>query len=669
MKSKNNTTEELSVEKIVEEQSEKIDVDQLAKKYDTSARFRHVKGKIGITITMLAIMMSVFHLLTAGVITMNVMQHRAIHLTFAIILVFLLYPAFKKSNKERPSIIDYGLAILGAISVGYLGFMYEEIARRGLNVTTLDLIMGAITIVLLLEAARRSIGKQLPILAVIFLAYAYLGPYLPGILGHRGFSSTILIERMYLGNEGIFGIALGVSATYVFLFILFGAFLNGTGMSSLFTSAAVGIAGHRPGGPAKVSILASASLGMINGSAVANVATTGVFTIPLMNKVGYKKRFASAVEAVASTGGQITPPIMGTAAFVMAEFLGIPYTHVMIAAIIPAVLYFTALWFMVHFEAKKSGLVGIPRDQLPNVKALMKERGHLLLPIFLLLLLMFNGFTPIFAAFWSIVATYLVSMLRKETRMDIKTLLRTLEEGAKGAVFITMATAVVGIIIGVVSLTGIGLQLANIILSVSQGLMFPTLLLTMVACIVLGMGLPTTACYIVAVIVAAPALINLGVEPIVAHLFVLYFACLSNITPPVALASYTAAGVSGSNPTKVSWIAVRLGLAGFLVPFMFVYSPSLLIQGSSYIEIGLSIVSAILGVYLLGAAVIGYWIEKLKIYERVLLFSGSMLLMVGGLFTDLAGIILMAVILTLQLRRSKSSVGLDKNSLNLSRAK
>lgn len=637
------------------EKTKSIDVDELAKKYDTSSRFRVMKGKVGLGVAVIAVAMSIFHMLTAGVFTMNVMQHRAIHLTFAIILVFLLYPSFKKSNSDRPTSFDYLLCLLGAVGTGYLAFMYEDIVRRGLNVTTLDITMGIITIVLLLEAARRSIGKQLPILAIIFLIYAYLGPYLPGPLAHRGFSFTTLVERMYLGNEGIFGIALGVSATYVFLFILFGAFLNGTGMSGLFTSIAIALAGHRPGGPAKVSILASASLGMINGSAVANVATTGVFSIPLMHKVGYRKRFAAGVEAVASTGGQITPPIMGTAAFIMAEFLGIPYTTVMLAAVIPAALYFTALWFMVHFEAKKTGLAGIPKEELPDIKLLLKQRGHLLLPIILLMAMMFMGYTPIYAAFFSIIATYFISLLRKETRMDLKTLWKTLEEGAKGAAFITMATGVVGIIIGIVSLTGIGLQLANVILSVAQGYLFPTLLLTMVACIILGMGLPTTACYIVAVIVAAPALVKLGVEPIVAHLFVLYFACLSNITPPVALASYTAAGVSGSNPSQVSWIAVRLGIAGFLVPFMFAFSPSLLLQDDNYVQVALSVGTALLGVYALGASVIGYWRVELNMAERVVLFAVALLLMAGGWVTDLVGIGMMGLVWLLQVKRVQAA--------------
>lgn len=507
--------------------------------------------------------------------------------------------------------------------------------------------MGSITILLLFEAARRSIGYQLPILSFLFLIYAYLGPYLPGAISHRGFSYSALIERMYIGNDGIFGVALGVSAAYVFLFILFGAFLNGSGMADLFTNMAIGVAGHRAGGPAKVAILGSGSLGMINGSAIANVATTGVFTIPLMKRVGYRGRFAAGVEAVASTGGQITPPIMGSAAFVMAEFLGTPYKYVMIAAIIPAVLYFVSLWFMVHLEAKRNNLEGLEKDKLPNIKKELLRRGHLVIPIILLLVLLFMDYTPIFAAFWAIIATYVVSMFRKETRFSFKTLLKTLEEGAKGAAFIATATAIVGIIVGVVSMTGIGLQIANVVISLAQGYLFPTLFLTMLACIVLGMGLPTTAAYIVAAVVAVPALIQLGVQPMVAHMFIIYYASLSNITPPVALASYTAAGISGSNPTAVSWTALRLGAAGFLVPFIFVYSPSLLllVSETDILKLVLSIITAVIGVYLLSISIIGYWSQNLSKISRLILFCTSLLLMLSGWITDLIGIIVAVIVL------------------------
>lgn len=620
---------------------------ELEQEYDSSSRFRSTKGKIGFIITIIAISMSLFHLVTAGIITMNVMQHRYLHFSFAIVLVFLLYPASNKKSHSIPSLLDWLFASLSALGGLYIFSMYESIVERGLAVTNFDLVVGSITLILLFEAARRSIGYQLPVLSFIFLIYAYLGPYLPEFLSHRGFSYSMLIERMYIGNDGIFGVALGVSAAYVFLFILFGAFLNGSGMADLFNNMAVGVAGHRPGGPAKVSILGSGALGMINGSAIANVATTGVFTIPLMKKVGYRGKFAAGVEAVASTGGQITPPIMGSAAFVMAEFLGMPYKYVMIAAIIPAILYFVSLWFMVHFEAQKKGLSGLDKKNLPSVKKELIQRGHLVLPVILLLVLLFMDYTPIYAAFWAIISTYFVSMFRKETRMNLKTLLTTLEEGAKGAAFIAIATAIVGVIIGVVSMTGIGLQIANVVISLAQGYLLPTLFLTMIACVVLGMGLPTTAAYIVAAVVAAPALIQLGVQPMVAHMFIIYYASLSNITPPVALASYTGAGISGSNPTEVSWVALRLGAAGFLVPFIFAYSPALLLitDNINISQLLLAIATSIIGVYILGMSVIGYWKSNLNMINRLVLFSSSLLLMYSGWLTDIIGLALAIMVL------------------------
>lgn len=645
-------TKQLSEEQKGEKTIELIDIDELSKNQDNESKSRIMKGKTGQLIATIAIAMSSFHLFTA-VVPMVSTKQRALHLLFALVLVFLLYPGRKKSNKGKPTIFDYLFATVSAISVGYLFVMFDTIASRGMSSTTIDLIMGAITMIVILEATRRSVGIELVILSLLFLAYAYLGPYLPGALAHRGYTATTLIEHMYIGSEGIFGIALGTSATYIFLFILFGAFLNGTGLSSFFTNGAMAIAGHRVGGPAKVSILGSAGLGMINGSATANVATTGVFTIPLMKKIGYSKRIAGGVEATASTGGQFTPPIMGAAAFIMAEMLGIPYTSVLIAAIIPAILYFLSIWIMVHYEGKKNGLKGIPKEQLPAFKPIFKERGHLILPVILLMVLLFMDYTPIYAAFFAIVATFLVSYLRKSTRMDFKTLLKTLEEGAKGGLTVAIATAVVGFIIGVVSLTGVGLKLANVILVLANEQLFLTLFLTMVTAIVLGMGLPTAACYIVGATVAAPSLIQLGVEPIVAHFFVLYFACLSAITPPVALASYAAAGIAGESPSKVGWTGFRLGIAGFIVPFAFVYSPELLLQSNDYLASGLALVSAIIGVFALATSVVGFFLVKNQIIESVLLFSASLLLIQGGIMTDSIGIAILALVFFNQLRRKK----------------
>ncbi len=651
-----NSSEAARVDEIV---THKLNVEEISKKFDVESRYRNLTGKIGVLVAAIAIAMSTFHLYTAAVPMVSA-KHRALHLTFTLVLIFLLYPSRKKANQKRPTIFDYSFAMVGAISTGYLVVMFDSIAMRGMSSTTLDLVMGLITMIVVLEATRRCIGIELSILALLFLGYAYLGPYLPGALTHRGYSLQTLIEHMYIGSEGIFGIALGTSASYIFLFILFGAFLNGTGLSAFFTNASMGLAGHRAGGPAKVAILTSGSLGMINGSAVANVATTGVFTIPLMSSIGYKKRFAAGVEATASTGGQFTPPIMGTAAFIMAEFLGIPYSSIIIAAIVPAVLYYVSLWVMVHFEAMKEGLRGVPKDQLPNVKKIFLERGHLLLPVFLLLYMLFAGYTPVYAAFFSILATYAVSFFRKSTRMNLKTLLQTLEAGAKGAVPVAIATAVVGFIIGVVSLTGVGLKLANVILVLSNEQLLTTLILTMVTAIVLGMGLPTAACYIVGATVAAPALVQLGVEPLIAHFFVLYFACLSAITPPVALASYAAAGIAGDSPSKVGWTAFRLGITGFIVPFIFVYSPVLLLQTEEYGLAILAFITAVIGVFALGTAVVGYLLDYTRLIERLFLIASSLCLIKAGIITDLIGVTLLLIVIYIQSRRTKGLSQLAK---------
>ncbi len=628
--------------------SEQVDMDELMRKYEAEARVRKLQGLASKIVTGTAVIMSLFHLYMAGLGTMPTNKQRMIHLGLSMVLIFLLYPFWKKSSQKKAGPLDF---LLAAMSLGvnlYLLFNIDAISARAGLVSNMDTIMGAITIVLVLEAARRCIGIELPLLAIVFLAYAYLGPYLPGSFAHRGYSFQRIVEHMYISAEGIYGVALGVSSTYIFLFILFGAFLGETGLSKLFTNVSMALAGHKPGGPAKVSIIASGLLGMINGSAAANVVTTGAFTIPLMKSIGYKPYFAGAVEAVASTGGQIMPPVMGAAAFIMAEFLGIPYKTVMITALIPSVLYYLALWVNVHLEALKLGLSGIPKEQLPSARAELKENGHLVLPIILLIYLLFADYTPSFAAFYSIIALVIVSFLRKHTRMNLMSLVKSLDTGARGAVGVAIACAVVGIIVGVVSITGLGLQLANMILMLSAGKLIPTLFLTMVACMILGMGMPTSAAYIVAGTVAAPAMVKLGVDPIIAHMFVLYYAVLSAITPPVALAAYAGAGIAGADPTKVGWTAVRLGLAGFIVPFMFVYSTGLVFQADSVLLILGNFATATVGVICLAGAIQGYMVTRANYLIRAMLFSSALLLIDGGFVTDIIGLGLLVLSIFMQ---------------------
>jgi TRAP transporter 4TM/12TM fusion protein len=637
------------------EAEETVDTEALLRKYDAESNLRVSKGIHYWIVMILTISMSLFHFYMAGIGRMPSNKMRAIHLAYTMALIFLLYPWKKKADNSasKTSILDYLLAIIGAGSSLYMYFNIDAISMRsGLGFLPQDRIAGIVCIIMVLEATRRCIGWELPTLASIFILYAALGKYLPGALMHRGYSVNRLAEHMYISAEGIFGIPLGVSATIIFLFILFGAFLTQTGLSEFFTNTSMAMAGSRAGGPAKVAIIASGFLGMINGSAAANVVTTGAFTIPLMKKLGYKPYFAGAVEAVASTGGQMMPPVMGAAAFIMAEFLGVGYRTIMLAAFIPSVLYYVALWASVDIEARRLKLQGVPKEMLPNAMVEFKKSGHLVIPILLLIgMLMFN-YSPSYAAFYSIVTLIIVSTFRKSSRLDIKKLILALDGGAKQAIPVAIACAVVGLVIGVVTLTGLGLQLANMIIFMSGGLLVPTMILTMIACIILGMGMPTSAAYIVAATVASPALTQLGVEPLTAHMFVFYYAVLSAITPPVALAAYAGAGIAGASPSKVGWTAVRLGLVGFIIPFMFVFSPNLLMQRSPWL-VPWVFFTAVIGCYCLGAAVQGYFKTKSKIYETIGFFATALLLIDSKPLTDAIGLSMFVILFLVQTRRAK----------------
>lgn len=631
--------------------TEQLDADELMRKYEAEARTRNLQGFVAKVVTTVAIIMSLFHIYMAGFGTLPTNKMRMIHLGLAMVLIFLLYPFWKKSGSKKTSVIDFLLAS-AAFGVNlYMFFAADAIAARAGEVLPTDVFVGVLVILLVLEAARRCIGYELPILSGIFLAYAYLGPYLPEPLTHRGYSLERLVEHMAISPEGIYGVALGVSAEFIFLFILFGAFLGESGLSKFFTNVSMALAGSKPGGPAKVAIIASGFFGMINGSAAANVVTTGTFTIPLMKSVGYRPYFAGAVEAVASTGGQIMPPVMGAAAFIMAEFLGVPYKTVMITAIIPAILYYLALWAQVHLEARRIGLQGLPKSELPSAKREFKESGHLLLPVALLIYLLFDDYTPAYSAFYSIICLIIVSFFRKHTRMNLFSLVKSMDQGARGALGVAIACAVVGLIVGVVSITGLGLQLANMLLTLSGGYLLPTMFWTMVACMILGMGMPTSAAYIVAGTVAAPAMVKLGVAPIIAHMFVFYYAVLSAITPPVALAAYAGAGVAGADPAKVGWTAVRMGLAGFIVPFMFVFSTGLVFQGDLW-QIIYNFATASVGIVLLAAAIEGYLVTNANYFERAILFIGAVLLIDAGLITDIIGLGILTVVTLMQRARA-----------------
>ena len=646
----NKPIEKSAIDAFINEESAE-NVDEVVRKYEAESRFRKFSGNIGKLVAFICIAMSLFHLYTAGFGVLEAIKQRNIHLTFCLVLSFLMYPSGPKGGANRITWWDWILVGLSVAVGSYLMIIYDALANRGGVTEPMDIYMGGVLCLLVLEAARRATGKELPIMALCFVAYALFGDMIPGQFGHRGYSLERLIDHMFLTTEGIYGVALGVSATYIFLFILFGAFLTETGMAKFFNSLSMAVAGGSPGGPAKVAVFASGLLGMINGSAVANVATIGAFTIPLMKSIGYRPHFAGAVEAVASTGGQIMPPVMGAAAFVMAEFLGMSYTTIMIAAVVPAVLYYLACWTMIHLEALKLGLEGLPKEQLPNAGKVLKKQGHLSIPIIGIVALLLYGLTPLYAAFFTIIMTIIVSYMRKDTAISFAGFVRALENGAKGSVGVAMACAVVGFVVGVSSLTSLGLTFGANILAFSQNNMIITLVLTMITMLILGMGLPTTACYIVGATIAAPALIKLGVLPLVAHFFVFYFACLSNLTPPVCLAAFTAAGIAGASPYKVGWTSTRLGVAGFLVPFLAVYSPMLMFAGKfSPIELTEAIITAVVGVVALSAALENWLFRACKFWERALLFVGALMLMIPGLMTDIAGGIAVAIVYFAQKR-------------------
>ena len=548
--------------------------------------------------------------------------------------------------------------MLGAAGGIYTFFFAESFAVRPSIFTpnTMDYIFGIITICLILEAARRATGKWISIICLFFLFYAFFGSYFPGVFSHRGFSFERILIRMYLVDEGIYGITGRIAATYIFLFILFGAFLKASGVAEFFNDFALAIAGGATGGPAKVAVIASAVTGTISGSGVANVATTGSFTIPLMKKMGYKPYFAGAVEAAASSGGLLMPPIMGSAAFVMAEFLGISYVKIIIAGVIPAILYYLACFLAVHLEALKMGLKGVPKEKLPKIKDVILKRGHLVLPLIILIYTLLSGRSPIFAAFVALFSTVLISQVRKDTRMGIRSIEGALHDGALTVLSAGIACMACGIIIGIVTITGVGQIIAYNILALSHNLLILALFFTMIASIFLSMGLPATACYIIVATICAPALMRMGIAPIVAHFFVFYFGCFSNLTPPVALASYTAAGIAGADPSKVAWTGLRLVLVSFIVPYVAVYNPQLLLQNVQFPHILILLLTTVLAIFSFSIAERGYWQILLKTFERLIFLGSAILLVIPEITTDITGIMIFIIgitIITTRARRSK----------------
>lgn len=625
---------------------------EVLKKYDKESNTAVHTGFLAKFVSALAITFSLFQLYTATFGVLDAHLQRAIHLSFGLALAYLLYP-FRMKSGMRLHWEDFIFAILGAAVPFYLVVEYDQLVLRSGLVTDTDLIVGVLGLLLVIEATRRVVGIPMLIVILIFLGYAFAGPYMPGLLAHRGLTPGQLIGHLFFTTEGIFGIPLGVSSTFIFLFILFGAYLESTGLGKFFIDLANALAGWASGGPAKVAVLSSGLMGTVSGSSVANVVGTGSFTIPMMKKLGYDKEFAGAVEAASSTGGQLMPPVMGAAAFLMAEFVGVPYIDIVKAATIPAILYFLGVWLGVHFEAKRKNLKGIPRDELPKAWDILRERGHLAIPLAVILYLLVTGYTPMRAALFAILLSIVASFLRKSTRMKPIEIVQGLEAGAKNVLGVLVACASAGIIIGVVTKTGVGLKLASALLELSGGMMLPTMFFTMLTAILLGMGVPTTANYVITSTIAAPALVQMGVPVLAAHMFVFYFGIIADVTPPVALAAYAGSAISGGNPLRTGVNASKLAIAAFIIPYIFVMSPVILMMNATPLGLIQTLLTSMIGMIAVSSSMIGYMLNNLSIVERIVLFLGGLCLIFPGAMTDVIGIAIIAVASFFQYRRKK----------------
>jgi len=588
---------------------------------------------------------ALFHLWSAGVEPFTALVQRPVHLGFMAALAFLGVGVRKKEHApaalRTDRIVRAALGALAVSSAVYLVAVHQDLVGRSGSPTGADLFFGAVALVVVLEMARRTVGWGLVVVAALSLAYAAAGPWLPGFLAHRGYGPTRLLEHLYLSSEGIWGVPLGVSADFVYLFVLFGTLLDMAGGGSLLFALAQRVAGRSRGGPAKTAAFASALMGSLSGSAVANVVTTGTFTIPLMRRTGFRPFFAAAIEAAASTGGQLMPPVMGAGAFILATWTGIPYARIATVALLPALLYYAALAFAIHFRAGRMGIEPAPTAGRGEP---IVARLHLILPLVAIVWLLAVGRSPMRAAFWGVVAALAVALVRRVSRPDSAALRGAVEKAARGTVQVAAACAAAGIVVGVASLTGIGLRMSELIVTLAGGQLLPALLLTAAGSIVLGMGLPTTAAYVVLAALGAPALTELGVPLLSAHLFIFYFGCISNVTPPVSLAAYAAAGLAGAPPIRTGLTAMVLASAGFLVPFLFVYDPALLLEGTA-LEVAGSAASALVGVAALAAATMGFLTRTLNWAERAALALAAATLLAPGILSDLFGVLVVVLVL------------------------
>jgi TRAP transporter 4TM/12TM fusion protein len=599
---------------------------------------------------------SIFVIYALATMTFQDLQLLALFLAFSLAVGFVHYPL----NPKRPGflpflVIDLILSVLGFSFALYIYFDYWEFIFRVGDPTNWDLFFGIVSIVLIFELTRRVVGWPLLIIAFAFLAYAFFGQHLPAPFSHRGYDLNRIATTLFMSKNGLFGVPMRVTTYFIYLFIAFGAFYETCGGTAFFVDLASSLFGKLRGGPAKVSVAVSAMMGTISGSAVANTVTTGTLTIPLMKRIGFEPRVAGAVEATASTGGQLMPPVMGAAAFIMAEYLGVAYIEVCKAAVIPAVLYFMAIYSVVHFYSLKIGIKGLSESEIPSAKLVFREKWMFTVPLIILIGILVMGYSPRIAVLFSLVATVAMSFLRKESRMGPSKIFDALAKTGYNCVMVVGACATAGIVIGVVLLTGMGGKITALVITLSAGSLLLALPIVMLASILFGMGLPTVVCYVLLAATVAPSLIDLGVTPMAAHLYIFYFGMLCMVTPPVSFAAYAGAAIAKADPMKTGWTAWTFAFAGFLLPYMFVYNNSLLLMGSVF-HIIISIFTAIIGVICLGSGIIGYLLNGTRLFDRLLLFAAAFLLISPGMTTDLIGFLCVGIAVVLQVKTGPRSV-------------
>ena len=638
-----------------------VDLQQLMGELDKEQAYRqHGCWRQYITV-IVSILFVAFQLYASlsGRVTAQIL--RATHLAFVQLLAFLLFPPTKKSPRNKLPWYDIVLGLIGSACWMYVVINFQDLARRTGAFLPQDIIVGVIGILILMESCRRIVGIPILIIASAFILYAFLGAYLPGFLNHRGYKLDRITAHLFYNTEGIMGVPLGACSTFIFLFILFGALLEKTGIGQFFIDTCNAIAGSASGGPAKVAVLTSALLGTVSGSSVSNTVGSGSFTIPMMKRLGYKSEFAGAVEAAASTGGQLMPPIMGAAAFLMAESLGLPYITIVKASIIPALLYFAGIFITVHLEAHKLGLKGLPREQLPKILPLLLKKGYMILPLVIIVVYLCMGRTAVYAAFMGIACCMLIGLITsivdvlagRQASFGVKDLLEVTTAAARNIISVAIACAMAGIIIGIVTLTGIGLKFGAGLISISGGVSIITLVLTMISSIILGMGAPTTANYLITSTITAGAIIGLGFQPLAAHMFAFYFGIIADITPPVALAAIAGAAIAKGKPIKTAFNATKLAIGAFIIPYVFVFNPQMLMIDTSFLSALPIAVTALIGMFGISAALEGYAFRNSSIIERILFAAAGIMCILPNSFTDFIGIFLLIGLIVFQLLMKK----------------